>query len=109
MKIDGGPMYMFESLIDVPVSCVAPAASAAIILFASKIGTGASQQLRGSSETVSSFQVRIHARVIVEIFSVDDGGPVDFSNGRVHFMIGFDQIARHIRLLPDAQQELSRT
>ena len=107
-KIYGCPVHMFECLIDVLIRRIAPAAGSAIIFFASRIGAGASQQFHDSAETAPPIEARIHARVIVQVFSVDHSGTIHFGDGRLHFAIGLKQLARHIRFFPNPQQELSR-
>jgi hypothetical protein len=106
-KIDSCAMHVFERLIDVLPGCVTPAAGAAIVFFASKIGAGASQQFHGLSKAAPAIEVVVHARMIIEILSVNHGGPINFGDGGFHFAIGLSQVARYIGLLADTQQELS--
>ena len=107
VKIHGCPMHIFERLIDMPVRPIAPPGGAAVVLFTAKIGTGASQQLDNSVEAAAAVEMKIHGRVVVDILSIKHGGTIDFTDSSLHFVVGLDQTARDIRLLLNAQQELS--
>jgi hypothetical protein len=106
-KIDGCPVHMFERLIDMPVRRIAPPVGAAVVLFAAQVGTRAPQQLNDPVEAAAAVEAGVHGRVIFDILSVKHGGPIDFTDCRFHFVVGLDQPARDIRLLLNAQQELS--
>jgi hypothetical protein len=97
---------MFESLIDVLVSGIAPAAGAAVIFFAAEVGAGGAQQFHDFAEAFAAFKAQIDARMVVQVFSVEHGGAIDFTDGGSGFVIGFHQMARDVRFLADAQQEL---
>jgi hypothetical protein len=45
--------------------------------------------------------------VILEIFLIDDGGSVEFTDRRFRFAIGLDQPARDIRLFAHPPQQLN--
>ncbi len=100
---------MIERAVDMLVCAVAPDARPTIILPAHQGGTSASQQLRGSAQAASGIGTSLCARALVGIFSVYHGGPIDGSEGRFHFALGLNQVARHAGLIPGAQQRLSLT
>jgi hypothetical protein len=78
---------------------------APVIFFAAQIGAGRPQQFDSSAEAFAALEA-VNARVVVQVFVIENGGAIDFANGGFGFMIGLDQMARDIRLLPSAQQEL---
>lgn len=107
MQIDGCFVNMFERLIDMLISRVAPPAGAGVILFTAQVGAGGAQQFHHPAEAFPAFQTQIGMRMVVNVFAIDYRGAIDFADGGLYFMIGFHHMARHIELLADAQQKLS--
>jgi len=98
---------MFERLIDVLVSRISPTAGAAVIFFAAQIGASRAQQVHDFAEAFAAFESQVDARMVVQVFAVEDGGAIDFADGGFGLVIGLDQMARYIRFLANTQQELS--
>jgi hypothetical protein len=107
VHVDGGAVHVREGFIDMVVRRITPAAGAAIVLFAAKIAAGASQQLDDSAEAAAAIGKRIHVWVIFEIFTVDHGGAIDFTDSSFHLVVGLDQAARHIGFFLYTKQHLS--
>jgi hypothetical protein len=107
MKHDRCLVHVFERPVDMPVRRIAPPAGTAVVLFAREIATSLPQQFHGSAEAISAGHIQVYMRVLVDIFVVDDGRTVDFTDGSFRFVIGLDKVPRYIRLFPDAQQKLS--